>query len=96
MYDSIVSGGKIVHNIARGLKSNDAVKGGELTQVETLCDRAVADLIADSSLVSFGVETLVAFLAGFEEDLASVRMIMSMKLVGMEPARIRERLVTRL
>ena len=75
---------------------NDAVKGGELTQVETLCDRAVAELIADSSIVSFGVETLVAFLAAFEEDLAAMRMIMSMKLVGMEPARIRERLVTRL
>ena len=75
---------------------NDAVKGGELTQVETLCDRAVASFVADSALVSFGVETLIAFLAGFEEDLASVRMIMSMKLVGMEPAKIRERLVTRL
>ena len=75
---------------------SDAVKGGDLTQVETLCDMAVAQFIADSTLVSFGPECLIAFLAGFEEDLASVRMIMSMKLVGMEPARIRERLVTRL
>lgn len=75
---------------------NDAVKGGELTPVERLCDSAISSFISDSSLVSFGVECLIAFLAGLEEDLATVRMIMSMKMVGMEPARIRERLVTRL
>lgn len=74
----------------------DAVKGGDLTAVETMCDRAVAQAVAGARRITFGVECIIAYLAGVEADIAAARMIMSMKLVGMDAAGIRERLGMRL
>ncbi|MCR5090145.1 MAG: V-type ATPase subunit [Oscillospiraceae bacterium] len=70
----------------------DAVNGGPLTAFELACDNAVAAYLADAKLCSFGEECLLAFLAGTDNELTAVRMILTGRLAGVSSDKIRERL----
>ena len=70
----------------------DAVSGGTLTAFELACDNAVAGYLADAKLCSYGEECLLAYLAGTENELTAVRMILTGRLAGVPADTIRERL----
>ena len=70
----------------------DAVSGGTLTAFELACDNAVARYLADAKLCSFGEECVIAYLAGTENELTAVRMILTGRLAGVPADTIRERL----
>ena len=65
---------------------------GSLTVFELACDNALAAYIADARRASFGEECVLAFLAGQENELTAVRMIMTGRLAGVPSDTIRERL----
>ncbi len=70
----------------------EAVSGGTLTAFELACDNAVAAYVADAKLCSFGEESVLAYLAGTENELTAVRMILTGRLAGVPADTIRERL----
>lgn len=70
----------------------EAVSGGPLTAFELACDNAVAAYLHDARLCSFGEEGVLAFLAGTENELTAVRMILTGRLAGVPADTIRERL----
>ena len=70
----------------------DAASGGTLTAFELACDNAVASYLADAKLCSFGEESVIAYLAGTENELTAVRMILTGRLAGVPSDTIRERL----
>ena len=70
----------------------EAVSGGALTGFELACDNAVAGYLADAKLCSFGEESVIAYLAGTENELTAVRMILTGRLAGVPSDTIRERL----
>ena len=70
----------------------EAVSGGTLTAFELACDNALAAYLADAKLCSFGEESVLAFLAGTENELTAVRMILTGRLAGVPADTIRERL----
>ena len=71
---------------------SEAVSGGTLTAFELACDNAVADYLANAKLCSFGEESVLAYLAGTENELTAVRMILTGRLAGVPSDTIRERL----
>ena len=70
----------------------EAVSGGALTAFELACDNAVADYLSNAKLCSFGEESVIAYLAGTENELTAVRMILTGRLSGVPSDTIRERL----
>ena len=70
----------------------EAVSGVTLTAFELACDNAVAGYLADAKLCSFGEESVIAYLAGTENELTAVRMILTGRLSGVPSDTIRERL----
>ena len=70
----------------------DAVNGGALTAFELCCDNAVASYLSDAKLCSFGEESVLAYLAGTENELTAVRMILTGRLAGVSSETVRERL----
>ena len=58
----------------------EAVSGGTLTAFELACDNAVADYLSNAKLCSFGEESVIAYLAGTENELTAVRMILTGRL----------------
>ena len=70
----------------------EAVSGGALTAFELACDNAVADYLSNAKLCSFGEESVIAYLAGTENELTAVRMILTGRLAGVPSDTIRERL----
>lgn len=70
----------------------DAFAGGSLTAFERECDNAVSRYLRSARRVSYGPETVVAYLAAVENEMTAVRMILTGKLAGVESQKIRERL----
>lgn len=69
-----------------------AVDGGTMTAFELACDNAVNAYLANAKLTAFGEEPVIAYLAAVENEITTVRMIMTGRLAGIEPEVIRERL----
>ena len=86
---SVFAGGALAKAAQLGA---DAVSGGTLTAFELACDNAVAGYLADAKLCSFGEESVIAYLAGTENELTAVRMILTGRLSGVPSDTIRERL----
>ena len=70
----------------------DAMKGGSMTRFELACDDAVTSYLGRAKMVSFGAEAVVAYLARLESEITAIRMILTGRLAGIDPAVIRERL----
>lgn len=70
----------------------EAMRGGSITRFELACDNAVTSYLGKAKLVSFGAEAVVCYLARLESEITAIRMILTGKLAGIDPAVIRERL----
>lgn len=70
----------------------DAMKGGSMTKFELACDDAVTSYLSRAKMVSFGSEAVVAYLARLESEITAIRMILTGRMAGINPAVIRERL----
>ena len=66
--------------------------GGTLTAFERLCDNYLVSLLAGTRMISFGLEPVVAYLLGRENEIKAVRIVMASKLAGVSPQQITERL----
>ena len=69
-----------------------AISGGSVTAFERECDNAVSDFLSGASFVSFGPEPVAAYLSMLENEITSIRIILTAKLSGTQPEIIRERL----
>ena len=69
-----------------------AVDGGTMTAFELACDNAVMAYMADAKLTAYGEEPVVAYMAAVENEITTIRMILTGRLAGIEPQVIRERL----
>ena len=86
---SLFSAGKLA---AAAEPAAAAVSGSGMTAFEKACDNAVNAYLRQAGLISYGPETLVAYLASVENEITAARMILTGKLSGVDGAVIRERL----
>ena len=70
----------------------EAVRGGDLSAFEKACDNAVSAYLDRAKLICFGVEPVVAYLAGVENEISALRIILTGRLSGVRADEIRERL----
>ena len=70
----------------------EAMRGGSMTRFELACDNAVTSYLGKAKFISFGAEAVVCYLARLESEITAIRMILTGKLAGIDPAVIRERL----
>ena len=70
----------------------EAISGGSLTPFELECDNAVTAQLKSAKLMSYGPESVVAYVAAVENEITAVRMILNGFLDGIDSARTKERL----
>ena len=70
----------------------EAANGGPMTKFELACDNAVTEYLSNARLSGYGEEPVIAYLAGLEGEITTVRMILTGRLAGLAPDVIRERL----
>ena len=63
-----------------------------MTQFEKEADNAVRDYVLQSNFISFGQEVLVEYLSALENEITSLRIILTGKRMGIPEAKLRERL----
>ncbi len=63
-----------------------------MTQFEKEADNAVRDYVLQSNFISFGQEVLVEYLSALENEITSLRIILTGKRMGISEAKLRERL----
>ena len=69
-----------------------ALEGGTLTGFELDCDNIVTAFLRNAKYVSYGPEPVVAYLAGVENEITAVRMILTGRLAGIDSGVIGKRL----
>ena len=69
-----------------------AAEASGMTQFEKEADNAVRDYVLQSNFVSFGQEVLVEYLSALENEITSLRIILTGKRMGIPEAKLRERL----
>lgn len=67
-------------------------KTGTFTLLEKLCDDTLMKYIRGARHITFGVEPLVAYLVSRQMEIKCIRILMTGRLAGMDPAVIRERM----
>ena len=63
-----------------------------MTQFEKEADNAVREYVLRSSFVSFGQEVLIEYISALENEITSLRIILTGKRMGIPEAKLRERL----
>lgn len=63
-----------------------------MTQFEKEADNAVREYVLRSSFVAFGQEVLIEYLSALENEITSLRIILTGKRMGIPEAKLRERL----
>lgn len=71
---------------------DEAAAGGDLMKFELACDNAVTSFLCAAKRVAFGAEAVVAYIAAVESELTAIRMILTGKLSGVKPEKLKERL----
>ncbi len=69
-----------------------AAAAAGMTQFEKEADNAVRDYVMQSGFISFGQEVLVEYLSALENEITSLRIILTGKRMGIPEAKLRERL----
>ena len=69
-----------------------AMQGGGLTRFERACDNTVLRLVKEVKRKSFCASHVMAYLAAMENEVTSLRMILTGRLAGLSSDTIRERL----
>ena len=70
----------------------EAMRGGSLTQFERLCDNALTAYLSQGKRVAFGEHPLIGYLYAKENELTTIRIILTGRLAGLDAETIRERL----
>ena len=70
----------------------EAMRGGSLTQFERLCDNALTAYLSPRKRVAFGEHPLIGYLYAKENELTTIRIILTGRLAGLDAETIRERL----
>ena len=70
----------------------EAMRGGSLTQFERLCDNALTAYLSQGKRVAFGEHPLIGYLYAKENELTTIRIILTGRLAGLGAETIRERL----
>lgn len=70
----------------------EAVQKEGMTAFELAADNAVNAFLADSELVSFGPAAIAGYLAAVENEITAIRIILTGRLMGIDPKLLRERL----
>ena len=73
-------------------KGVQAARGGSLMEFELACDNAITAFLTKAKSVSFGAPAVVAYLFAAESEITAVRMILTGKLSGVQPEKLKERL----
>ena len=68
------------------------LSGGSMTVFERTCDNAVIDYLSDASRIGFGPEVVIEYMAAIENEIVSLRIILTGKLMGIDAETLRERL----
>lgn len=103
---ALIDGGTVdVDEIRRSMDSRDAlvqlyantmfaeaVQKEGMTAFELAADNAVNAFLADSELVSFGPAAIAGYLAAVENEITAIRIILTGRLMGIDPKLLRERL----
>lgn len=76
--------------VAVGAEAID--RDGTFTALEKMCDNALIAYIREAKGITFGLETMVAYLVAKQMEIKCIRILMTGKLAGMEPEIIRERM----
>ncbi len=63
-----------------------------MTQFEKDADNAVREYVLQSNFVSFGQEVLIEYLSALENEITSLRIILTGKRMGIPEGKLRERL----
>ncbi len=69
-----------------------AAAAADMTQFEKEADNAVRDYVLQSNFISFGQEVVVEYLSALENEITSLRIILTGKRMGIPEAKLRERL----
>jgi len=77
---------------AAAQKGVEVLEGGSMTDFERECDNAVNAYLSDAERVGFGPEAVIAYLAAVENEVTSLRVVLTGKLTGIAPDILRERL----
>lgn len=67
-------------------------KTGDYALFEKLCDDALVNYIRKAKEVSFGAETLFAYLVAKQMEIKNIRILMAGKIAGVSPEKIAERI----
>lgn len=70
----------------------EAMRGGSLTQFERLCDNALTAYLSQGKRVAFGEHPLIGYLYAKENELTTIRIILTGRMAGLDAETIRERL----
>ena len=70
----------------------EAVQTEGMTAFELAADNAVNGFLADSERIAFGPAAVVGYLAAVENEIMAIRIILTGKLMGIDPKLLRERL----
>lgn len=70
----------------------EAVQAEGMTAFELAADNAVNGFLADSERIAFGPAAVVGYLAAVENEIMAIRIILTGKLMGIDPRLLRERL----
>ncbi len=103
---ALITGGDVdADEIRRAMESRDAlgqlyantmfaeaVQQEGMTAFELAADNAVNAFLADSELVSFGPAAIAGYLAAVENEITAIRIILTGRLMGIDPKLLRERL----
>ena len=68
------------------------LSGGSMTAFECACDNALIEYLSDASRIGFGPEVVIEYLAAVENEIVSLRIILTGKLMGIGAETLRERL----
>ena len=69
-----------------------AAAAAGMTQFEKEADNAVRDFVLQSNFISFGQEVLIEYLSALENEITSLRIILTGKRMGIPEPKLRERL----
>ena len=84
---------ELVVDPLRTLGATLAVPGGaSLTAFERLCDNALTAYLSQGKRVAFGEHPLIGYLYAKENELTTIRIILTGRLAGLDAETIRERL----
>ena len=68
------------------------LSGGSMTEFELALDNVVNEYLSDAERIGFGPAAVISYMAAVENEVMTLRIILTGKLMGIKPEQLRERL----